>query len=342
LPSFTPRGAAAMLHAFVPRERVIERVEIGPDDAIPERIIWLDADAPTDAERRKIEAAWELALPSREEMMEIEPSSRLYVENDAAFMTATVISHADDPNPRADPFTFVVHSRRLLTLRYSAPRPVQTYANRIARTPDSCASGEEALVGLLEALVDRIADILEKVSLDLDQLSQRIFAEDGAGTHGTPGQRTDLRQTLKTLAREEDLTSTSRESLLGLLRVVRFFDAVGEQVAKTTIQNCKERLKEINRDIATLAEHAGFESQKIAFLQNATLGMINIEQNQIIKLFSVAAVVLMPPTLIASIYGMNFRNMPELDWIFGYPMAIGLMAIAAAIPYLYFKRRGWL
>ena len=331
-----------MLHAFVPRELAIERLELGPDDPIPQAFLWLDADAPTETERRRIEAALQIALPSQEEMKEIEPSSRLYVENDAAFMTATVISHADDPNPQADPFTFILNKRRLITLRYSAPRPVQTYGNRLVRGPSSCASGEEALVGLLEALVDRIADILEKVSLDLDQISQRIFAEDGTGTGGTPGQRTDLRQTLKMLAREEDLTSTARESLLGLLRVVRFFDAVGEKMAREEIQSCRERLKELNRDIATLAEHAGFESQKIAFLQNATLGMINIEQNQIIKLFSVAAVVLMPPTLIASIYGMNFKNMPELEWIMGYPMAVILMVIAAAIPYLYFKRRGWL
>jgi magnesium transporter len=331
-----------MLHAFVPRERVVERIELGPDDAIPQAFLWLDADAPTEGERRRIEAALQLALPSQEEMKEIEPSSRLYVENDAAFMTATVISHADDPNPQADPFTFILNQRRLITLRYSAPRPVQTYSNRLVRGPNTCAAGEEALVGLLEALVDRIADILEKISLDLDQISQRIFAEDGTGRSGTPGQRTDLRHTLKMLAREEDLTSTARESLLGLLRVVRFFDSIGEKVARLDIQSCKERLKDLTRDIATLAEHAGFESQKIAFLQNATLGMINIEQNQIIKLFSVAAVVLMPPTLIASIYGMNFKNMPELEWVTGYPMAIMLMLIAAAIPYFYFKRRGWL
>ena len=147
---------------------------------------------------------------------------------------------------------------------------------------------------------------------------------------------------LKSLARDEDLTSTSRESLLGILRVARFFAATGEGPSKKETKDHKQRLKTLVRDIALLNEHVSFELTKINFLLDATLGMINIEQNRIIKLFSVAAVVFLPPTLVASIYGMNFRNMPELDWVFGYPMAIGMMILSAILPYLYFKHRRWL
>ncbi len=328
-----------MIHCYAARGTAIERLDIVPGAAIP-AALWLDLDAPSDEERRAVEAALAIPLPTREEMQDIEPSARLYSEKGALFMTATIIAHADDPNPSANPISFILANRTLVTLRYSDPRPFVTYGQRLVRAQTSCGSGEDALVGLLETIVDRIADILEKVSVDLDAIARQIFA--GASGDATGGERSDLQIVLKNLSRDEDLTSTSRESLLGLLRVARFFTATGEAGSKKESKDQKTRLKTIARDIATLNEHVSFELQKISFLLEATLGMINIEQNRIIKLFSVAAVVFLPPTLVASIYGMNFRHMPELDWFFGYPMAIGLMVLSAILPYLWFKRRGWL
>ncbi len=329
-----------MLYAYVPRATTVERVDltnlVGDP---PTNVVWFDLFEPTLDEMRRVEALLGLSLPTREEMQEIEPSSRLYVEGDASYMTATVLHHADDPNPRHDPITFVLTKHNLVTLRHVDPRPIRTFAQRYARQPGTCTSGEDALVALLDAFVDRIADILEKVGLDLDALSQKVFRATADGPNPQTGDRIDLQRVIRDLGRYEDLCSTSRESLISLGRVVRFLGATLDAGAKT--KENKAALKSITRDMATLAEQATFESQKVNFLLNGTLGLINIEQNRIIKLFSVAAVVFLPPTLVASLYGMNFRHMPELEWTLGYPMAIALMILAGVVPYLYFKRKGW-
>jgi magnesium transporter len=327
-----------LLYAYVPRASTVERVDL--TDAAgdpPANVVWFDLFEPTPAEVRRVESLLGLALPTREEMQEIEPSSRLYVENGASYMTATVLHHADDPNPRHDPITFVLTRHNLVTMRHVDPRPIATFAQRYARQPGTCTSGEDALIALLDAFVDRIADILEKVGADLDRLSQKVFRA-GAEPVGT-GEPIDMQRVLRELSRYDDLCSTSRESLISLGRVVRFLGAILEAGPKT--REHKAALKSMSRDMATLAEHATFESQKVSFLLNGTLGLINIEQNRIIKLFSVAAVVFLPPTLVASIYGMNFDVMPELKWSFGYPMAIALMILSAVVPYRFFKRKGW-
>lgn len=324
-----------MLYAFTPRDAHVERTEIFSGQALPANVLWFDLFEPTAEERARIETELGVSLPSREEMKEIEPSSRLYTEGEAVYMTATVLNRADDPNPSADPITFVLARRTLVTLRYVDPRAVTSFATRIARQPASCASAEEGLIGLIEAFVDRFADILERVSLELDQTSRLIFdPRPGSGER-------DMQSVLKTLGRNDDLASTTRESLLSVSRVARFLNTIFEAAGKKDSKELRARLKTLDRDITSLAEHASFESNKVNFLLNATLGMINIEQNRIIKLFSVAAVVFLPPTLVASLYGMNFRHMPELDWAFGYPMAIGLMILSAVVPYLFFKRKGW-
>ena len=331
-----------MLYAYVPRATTVERVDLtNLAGDPPAHVVWFDLFEPTPEEVRRVEALLGLALPTREEMQEIEPSSRLYVEGDAIYMTATVLHHADDPNPRHDPITFVLTKHNLVTLRHVDPRPILTFAQRYARQPGTCTNGEDALIALLEAFVDRIADILEKVGLDLDVLSHKVFGATAAGSGFGPqtGDRLDLQRVIRDLGRYDDLCSTSRESLISIGRVVRFLGALLDAGPKT--KENKVALKSLTRDMATLAEHATFESQKLNFLLNGTLGLINIEQNRIIKLFSVAAVVFLPPTLVASLYGMNFKHMPELEWNFGYPMAIGLMILSAVVPYLYFKRKGW-
>lgn len=331
-----------MITAFVPKSGGIERIEVGPDDPLPPDAVWIDLFQPTLAETARVQAALGVALPTRDEMREIEPSSRLYLENDASYMTAQVLSRADEPNPMSEPLTFVLARRALITLRYSDPRPVSSFASRICRAVATCTSAEDALIGLIESFVDRIADILEKAGIDLDKVSRQIFA---AGPENAARQgENDLQTVLKALGRNDDLVSTTRESLLSLSRLLRFFGTMidtNEKIDKKVARDIKARLKIIVRDMASLNEHASFESHKINFLLDATLGMINIEQNRIIKLFSVAAVVFLPPTLVASIYGMNFHEMPELDWHLGYPWALVVMALSAVLPYLYFKRKGW-
>ena len=330
-----------MITAYAPRNGRYERIEVGKDVALPADALWLDVIQPTSEERSNIEATCGLTLPTPEEVREIEPSDRLYAEGGARFMTATILVHADAPLPERASITFILTGRALITLRYVEPRPVTTFAQKLLRGQESCSCPEEALVGLLEALIDRIADILEKTALDLDQVSQAIFTEDVPG-HRRHGARRDLRAVIRALGRSDDLVSTIRESLLSLTRLISFLTATLNTAGDRPLKEVKTRLKSTRNDIVSLNEHAAFESHTINFLLDATLGMINIDQNAIIKIFSVVAVVFLPPTLVASIYGMNFEFMPELHWLTGYPWALGLMVISAIIPLIYFRRKGWL
>ena len=336
-----------MIYAYVPRNGTVDRLEVAGHIQIPANALWFDLFEPTADERLRFEAALGLQLPTREEMQEIEPSSRLYTEGEASYMTATIMAHAETPFPTAEAFTFILTRQCLVTLRYQDPRPIAVYAQRLIRSPGNRLSAQEVLIGLIEAFVDRIADILERVALDLDAQSRVVFAPPAPGAARMTKSSVDLQDVLRALGRNEDLATSARESLLSLNRMVSFFVTVvegmpvPETASKKDQRDQKQRIKTLVRDMASLGEHAAFELHKVNFLLDATLGMINIEQNQIIKLFSVAAVVFLPPTLIASIYGMNFKYLPELAWEFGYPLALLLMVLSAVLPYLWFKRRGW-
>ncbi|MBM3541395.1 MAG: magnesium/cobalt transporter CorA [Alphaproteobacteria bacterium] len=326
-----------MITAYVAtKKNLVERSVVTAESVLPVvEALWLDLYEPTADERARVEAAIGLQLPTHEEMREIEPSSRLYAEDGAVFMTGTFISHADEAVPTSDAISFVLTQRTLLTVRYSDPRPIATFAQRLCKGPSTLLTGEDVFVGLLEAFVDRIADILERVAIDIDRTSRVIFDEaNGAG-------RRDMQSIIRTLGRNEDLASSSRESLLSLTRLVRFHAATFEAESKKETKEMKARVRSLTRDIESLSEHVSYESHKINFLLDATLGQINIEQNRIIKLFSVVAVIFLPPTLVASIYGMNFHHMPELDWLWGYPWALGLMVLSAVLPLLYFWRKKW-
>jgi magnesium transporter len=195
-------------------------------------------------------------------------------------------------------------------------------------------SGDTVLMDLLDAVIDRSADILERVGAEVDQISHSIFEpEEGAG----PPSYNDI---LRALGRKGDLTSKVRESLVSIGRQLSFL--VNEADGMKWAKDVRAQLQSMQRDVLSLSDHATYLTNKITFLLDAMLGVVNIQQNNIIKIFSVAAVVFMPPTLVASIYGMNFRHMPELDLRFGYPIAIALMLLAAVLPYLYFKWRKWL
>jgi len=330
-----------VIQAYALRNGKIERTEIDKAAPLADDAVWLDIVQPTPEERSKVEAVHRLTLPTPEEVREIEPSDRLYSEGLARFMTATILVHADAPLPQRASITFILTGRALITLRYVEPRPVAIYAQKLLRGQEGCTSGEEALVGLLESFIDRIADILEKVNQDLDVVSQTIFAE-GPATLGPHRGRRDLQAVIRTLGRNDDLVSTIRESLLSMTRVISYLTATLNATGDKTLKDVKTRLKSTRNDIVSLNEHAAFESHTINFQLDATLGMINIEQNGIIKIFSVAAVVFLPPTLVASVYGMNFDDMPELHWLAGYPWALGLMVVSALVPLIYFKRKGWL
>jgi magnesium transporter len=194
------------------------------------------------------------------------------------------------------------------------------------------------MLGLLEAVVDRIADALELVGDEVDAISREVFRNKASSA--TKKTR-DLRSLIERIGSQGDNLTMIRESLISIIRLVTFHAALEGGNPKPSREG-RQRTKLIQRDASSLGDHAAFLSNKVNFLLDATLGLINLEQNQIIKIFSVAAVVFLPPTLVASVYGMNFAHMPELQWLLGYPWAIGLMIVSAILPYLYFKRRGWL
>ncbi|WP_404405447.1 magnesium/cobalt transporter CorA [Pelagibacterium halotolerans] len=310
-----------------------------PHDGAPEDFadaIWLDLLSPTREEERAVEDGLGLSVPTRADMEEIEVSSRLYAEDGTYFMTAILPAYTDADDTEMAPITFVLSGDHLITIRYHDPQAFRTFATRTQRADVGCTDSETVLIGLLETIVDRLADVLERAGGDIDTLSHDIFQR----PDNRKAPKADFNATLKALGRKGDLNSKIRDSLVTLERLSGYLGHVTLQRASN--RDIRDRVKTLGRDIRSLADHANFLSQKITFLLDATLGMINIEQNGIIKIFSVAAVIFLPPTLIASIYGMNFAIMPELHWAFGYPLAIGLMVASAGGTFFYFKRRGWL
>jgi magnesium transporter len=324
----------SMLRAYSVQEGAVRHTDIAPDEAaLPERTVWLDMYQPSAVEEAFVEQALGVGVPTREEMKEIEASSRLYQEDGAVFMTATLLLKAGTELPESTVMTFILAGECLITVRYADLTPVRVFATYLERHPRVCETSEAVFAGLIEAIIDRIADVLEAVGADLDELSRDVFAREG-----TRSER-DFEALLSRVGHNGDLTSKARESLVSLGRVLMFVVQTGRLKARKSMQG---QFKTLSRDVISLSDHASFLNNKINFLLDATLGMINIEQNNIIKLFSVVAVVFLPPTLIASIYGMNFAWMPELGWPFGYPLALVLMLISAITPYAFFKRRGWL
>lgn len=304
-------------------------------------LVWIDLLNPTGEEDNAVETALGIAIPSQDEMQEIELSSRLYAENGAEFLTMTALANLDSDEAVKTPITFILKAGVLVTVRWSDPRPFAAYRLRAARQKEALSgSGEQVMIGLLEALVDRTADALERVGNEIDAISRAVF---GNKARKVNKKTHDLQAVIEQLGRKSELLTMVQESLVSLGRLTAYHVAV-ERVSKPspTARETKNMLKMVQRDASSLGEHARGLIARINFLLDATLGLISLEQNQIIKIFSVAAVVFLPPTLVASIYGMNFEFMPELALPFGYPLALVMMILSAVLPYLFFKRKGWL
>lgn len=304
-------------------------------EPIPGDTLWIDLVEPTRDEDMKVEAFVGISIPTREDMADIEPSELLYTEDGARYLTARVV-HQVDTDPDITGITFILKGSCLVSVRYCDPKAFHMFTNRIAR-PGGCGPTAEAiLAGLFETIIDRAADVLQAIAQRLDRLSDRVFE-----ARTDPGSRnSEFQETLRQLGRHGDLVSKIRESLVSMERVLLFL-SVSYRTARVQIE-LREQVRTTLRDLQSLEEHATFQSQKIQFLLDATLGLVNLEQNNIIKLFSVMAVIFMPPTLVASIYGMNFKLMPELEWHLGYPMALGIMVMAGLLPYLFFRWKKWL
>ncbi len=314
---------------------------IGPE-AGPEALhgaVWIDVSDPLAWEGPLLFKATGIDLPSRADMVEIEASSRIYREGNASFMTVLLVVGLDSDSPTSVPVSFILTPERLVTMRYSDPQPFRSFA---AACEKSGVPGTplEVLTRLLDAVVDRTADILERMGTEIDSLNGTVFA-----LRAPSGRRLsteDLTIILRRIGQVNFVLNKVHDSLQTLLRMSSFLSVPSRDPELRQAKQTRDELKSVARDIASLDQNASYLSANVGFLLDAALGRISIEQNAIIKIFSVGAVVFLPPTLVASIYGMNFVNMPELEWDLGYLWALVLMVVAAVVPYLWFKRKGWL
>ena len=328
-----------MLRSFF---RDAERVAIHDDvetfDA-GAQYIWFDLLSPIPTETKYVEDKFSIAIPTRDEMEDIELSARLYQEDGAQFMTMTMLAGLEGDEPIRTPVTFILKENCLITVRYADTLPFRQSTSRLLKGPAAISlAGEMAMLGILEAVIDRTADVLERIGREIDTISREVFR---SKTSNATKKTRNLQSVIEQIGQKGDFLTAVSEGLVSISRLVAYHAAV-EQPGRKMSKETRQVIKLLQRDGASLGDHAAFLSSKINFLLDATLGLINLEQNQIIKIFSVAAVVFLPPTLVASMYGMNFEVMPELRWEYGYPFAIAMMIVSAAMPFLYFKRRGWL
>lgn len=327
-----------MIRIFTKTTSALEPSTLTLGEALPKSVVWIDLINPTKEEDLYVESLTGIEIPTRDDMREIEESSRLYREEAAHYLTAPLLHSVSMDNAGISPVTFILAHDRLITVRYSNPKAFALFEARVIRPGNEIvkagASGLAVLIGLLESVTDRLADLLEDVASRLEAESDSLFKE-----NPNPMTTPRFRSAMRLLGKEGSFLSKFGESLSGLDRVAGYLAAETNGAKKRVLA---DRLQLIEKDLQSLNRHAGFLSTKITFLLDTVVGLVSVEQNAIIKIFSVAAVGFMPPTLVASIYGMNFDFMPELHWPYGYPVALGLMLFSALIPLIYFKFKRWL
>jgi magnesium transporter len=303
------------------------------------QMIWVDVVKPNTAERNAIEKKFHVRIPSVEEISEIELSNCLYFENDSYYLTVNMVLKDDQSEYQTGAVTFILSGSMLMTVRYCEPYAFKLFnsqVNKGSRLTE--VTDQSILVNLLESAVYNIADILERAGERLDKEAEKIFrTKDGQKTKQKHSH--NFESILREIGINGQLISKTRESLVSFSRVLSYLTQLSNLRFEHEI---KSHLVTLMKDITSLSDHAMFLSNKINFLLDATLGMVSIEQNRVIKIFSVAAVIFLPPTLIASIYGMNFTHIPELSWKYGYIFALAVMSFSAWLPYKFFKKRKWL
>jgi magnesium transporter len=307
-------------------------------EKIPDGATWIDLEEPTPAEEQLVERCVGLNVPTEAEMAEIEPSSRLYEQGGALYMTVSVLRGVEEDQPASTPVSFVLTDNRLVTVRYATPKPVRIFEEHARREPDLVLSAPHVLIGLADAIIDRLADELERIGAEIERLSSEVFQRN-VDDRRIPADK--LTRLLTSIGRVQTLLAKVRYTAVSMSRMLSFL-AGSKRLHEAGHEDFRHHLASLTTDVTSLGEHATFQSDNLQFLLDASLGLISIEQNAAMKLFSWAAIIFLPPTLIAGIYGMNFHHMPELNWVFGYPMALIMIVISAVAPYFYFKWRRWI
>ncbi|MEJ0094938.1 MAG: magnesium transporter CorA family protein [Methylocella sp.] len=315
-------------------------IAVGLDaTALPVEVNWIDAFLADEQEIAFLERILGIAFPSLERLSEIETSSRLYRDKDHLFMSMPMIYRPPSGLAEMSPLGFILCKSYVLTVRYKPIKACEDlhYADVVEN--HRVADGPGAFIGLLEVIIDHAADELEKINADLDRLSQMIFdVNGGARPRGPRQDNKDLRRVLSLIGRNGDLASKISDVILGTGRMLPF---VTSEAVDYLSPEARKKLKSLGSDISSLNEYETRQTDKIQFLLDATLGLTNIEQNNIFRILTVVSVIGIPPTLVASMYGMNFKNMPELEWHYGYAYGLALIFLSAIIPVIWFKRRGW-
>ncbi len=290
--------------------------------------IWIDLLSPSKAQRLLIGQHYGLDLPDPDELTDLEASARFYVEQEQIHIHSDFLLDREG-KARSVPVAFVLRGDILFSVRGEELPVFRLQRLRARSQPGFVSDSRDMLLDLYGAEAEYSADALENIYSELETVSRKVLSQTMSDE--------DAARILADIAEQEDLNGRIRRNMLDTQRAVSFLLR-----RKLLLPTQLEDAQQILRDIESLNSHTAFLFDKINFLMDATVGFININQNKVIKIFSVASVALLPPTLIASIYGMNFNNMPELEWLFGYPFALGLMVFSVAIPYLFFRRKGWL
>jgi len=298
--------------------------------------LWIDLLEPSPEEERHVEGELGIDVPTREDMREIESSNRLFEEDGAVYLTSTIVTKLDADLPQNSQVTFILKDGRLITNRYSDPLPFRRFISYAERHGSVCNSGPAVLAGLIEAIINRVADVIERVSSDLDAISAEVFTRPPRRRRG---RARDFQAVLERIGQSGELIAKTRESLVSLGRALAFVQQAG---SVNLTNDVRSRLRTLSRDVIAMSDHASFLGNNVSFILDATLGMVNIDQNNILKIFSVVTVFLLPPSVIGAIYGMNFDHIPWAHESWGFMAALGLMIASAVIPYLIFKRRRWL
>lgn len=309
-----------------------------PGATIPGGATWIDLDEPTRDEDALVERCVGVQVPTREDMSEIEPSSRLYEQNGTLYMTLTALRGVEEGRPSSEPIGFVLTHDRLVTVRYATPKPVRAFQHHARRDPALVHSHLTAFYSLLDAIIDRLADELEDVGVEIERISAHIFTARADARRIPAGRLTAL---LTRIGRAQTLLAKVRETAVSTARLLSFLSG-SAQLKADQAGAIADRFASLATDVHSLVDHSSFLNDNLTFLLDASLGLISVEQNAAMKVFSWVAVVLMPPTLIAGVFGMNFRHMPELEWAYGYPAAIALIVTSAVLPFWILKRRGWI
>jgi magnesium transporter len=299
--------------------------------------IWVDLIDPTDAEIKEFEQAFGLRVPTKDELSEIEATSRLQVIKDALYLTAPLIFAAENQPWVLAPMGFVLCKKVLMTVRYTKSLAFDAVIKEVETTEHF--ESTNAFVRILEELVDRMADLLETSGRDLDDASHAIFHEDRQNRLKLSHETTHLRRLMIRTGRTSERMARIHYALVCLDRMAKF---TIERCHDWILQDAVKRLQTVSSDVASLVQYSEGLVSRVQLLQDAASGIINIDQNNVMKVLTIASVVGIPPVLVVGIYGMNFKNMPELDWTYGYPFALALIVITSALPLIWFKLKDWM